>query len=258
MRLSIDGKPLQDLDMPSTGDWRQWRTIWFELALPPGPHVFRVETTAPNGPNIDRIEAPDLPHTAIDETLTFTHHRPLLDWKHNVSESRVPTYSDAGDGEISKMGASDCPIDGTNFGGNCVTGGVYIDDDAWPEEWRGYYFADFTFGWIRVLRFDGEMNPVEVVPFDSAFLKPTSITFDPHSGSMLAIRWSENPIRIIPNNSGPTCPADLDQNGVVGSLDLGLLLSQWNGPGNADLNGDGIVQQDDLGLLLVAWGPCIP
>ncbi|MFM1833148.1 MAG: hypothetical protein RLZZ461_1464 [Planctomycetota bacterium] len=256
MRLSIDGKTLADLDMPSTGDWRQWRTIWFELALPPGPHTFRVESTVSNGPNIDRIEAPDLPFTPVDGPPTFTHHRPLLDWKHNSVESRVPTFSAVGDGEVERMGTDACPVDGAGFGGNCVTGGAMIDDPGWPAEWRGYYFADFTFGWIRVLRFGEDLEPLEVAPFDSTFLKATSITYDPHSRSMLAIRWSQNPIRIVP--PVPVCPADLNQDGLVSVLDLGLLLSQWNTDGNGDLNGDGVVEQIDLGLLLSSWGPCTP
>jgi hypothetical protein len=55
----------------------------------------------------------------------------------------------------------------------------------------------------------------------------------------------------------PTCPADLDGNGVVDGADLGLLLNAW-GPfaTAADLNGDGQVNGGDLGLLIAAWGPC--
>lgn len=48
-------------------------------------------------------------------------------------------------------------------------------------------------------------------------------------------------------------PADLDGDGAVGSGDLGVLLSQWGGPGSADLDGDGLVGSGDLGILLAAW-----
>jgi hypothetical protein len=33
-----------------------------------------------------------------------------------------------------------------------------------------------------------------------------------------------------------------------------VLLSQWGSAGTADLNGDGTVNGVDLGLLLSAWG----
>jgi len=154
------------------------------------------------------------------------------------------------------MGSDASPIAGAGFGGNCVTGGALIDDPGWPADWRGYYFADFTFGWIKVLRFDENLTPVEVVPFDNTFLKATSITYDPSSRSLLMIRWSENPIRIVPPE--PECPADLNQDGQVNGVDLASLLIQWGGPGFADLDGDGIVRQEDLGLLLSGWGPCSP
>ena len=57
-------------------------------------------------------------------------------------------------------------------------------------------------------------------------------------------------------------PADLNADGVVDTLDLGILLSQWTGvspilcgPGccRADLNGDCIVDSIDLGILLSSW-----
>ena len=56
-----------------------------------------------------------------------------------------------------------------------------------------------------------------------------------------------------------SCIGDLNGDGVVGSPDLGVLLSLWGTDGTpigADINGDGVVNASDLGPLLVAWGPC--
>ena len=48
---------------------------------------------------------------------------------------------------------------------------------------------------------------------------------------------------------------DLDGDGVVGSSDLGILLSAWGAPGGpGDINADGAVDSADLGQLLAAWG----
>lgn len=53
------------------------------------------------------------------------------------------------------------------------------------------------------------------------------------------------------------CPADLDDDGVVGPIDLAILLSAWGTAGGpADLDHDGIVGPTDLTILLSAWGPC--
>lgn len=48
-------------------------------------------------------------------------------------------------------------------------------------------------------------------------------------------------------------PADLDGDGDVDGADLGLLLTQWGGPGVGDITGDGVVDGADLGELLAAW-----
>ncbi len=54
--------------------------------------------------------------------------------------------------------------------------------------------------------------------------------------------------------SGGTIPGDLNGDGVVDGVDLGLLLQAWgsNDP-TADLNDDGVVDAADLGLLLNNW-----
>jgi hypothetical protein len=47
---------------------------------------------------------------------------------------------------------------------------------------------------------------------------------------------------------------DLNGDGIVNGLDLGLMLSAWGASGGpADLNNDGIVNGLDLGILLSNW-----
>ena len=62
---------------------------------------------------------------------------------------------------------------------------------------------------------------------------------------------ASNPMSIsVPN------PADINNDGVVDGVDLGLLLGAWGtSDPDADLNGDGTVDGVDLGLLLGAWTP---
>lgn len=62
----------------------------------------------------------------------------------------------------------------------------------------------------------------------------------------------------------PSIPADLNGDGVVNTLDLGILLSSWSIPPEspacagaipcpADLDGSGFVNSLDLGVLLSNW-----
>ena len=48
-------------------------------------------------------------------------------------------------------------------------------------------------------------------------------------------------------------PGDLNGDGVVDGVDLGLFLAGWGGPGVTDINGDGITNGVDLGLFLSNW-----
>ena len=62
---------------------------------------------------------------------------------------------------------------------------------------------------------------------------------------------------ISPYRYPSVCPPDLNLDGTVDGIDLGVLLGAWGSPsGNADLNADGVVDGIDLGLLLGAWGAC--
>jgi hypothetical protein len=57
------------------------------------------------------------------------------------------------------------------------------------------------------------------------------------------------------------CPADLDGDGFVNSVDLADFLTRWGNCGggeceSADLNRDGLVDAADLTKFLAGWGQC--
>ncbi len=58
------------------------------------------------------------------------------------------------------------------------------------------------------------------------------------------------------NFEGVQCPWDLNNDGVVSTFDLLMLLSQWGTDGPADFDGSGAVGTSDLLALLTHWGPC--
>ncbi|MBL9120893.1 MAG: beta-lactamase family protein [Phycisphaerae bacterium] len=69
----------------------------------------------------------------------------------------------------------------------------------------------------------------------------------------------ENPAIVPGVNTRPGnahCVEDLDGNGIVGQVDLVLLLGAWSTPGPGDVDRSGQVDAVDLAVLLAAWGPC--
>ncbi|MCP4835940.1 MAG: carbohydrate-binding protein [Phycisphaera sp.] len=254
--LLVDGGMVGNLDIDPQGSWINWTIDWIELSLSPGTHTLRLVTTTNNGPNIDCLETPDLAHTPLNPGVSFNHRRPEVEFRHNAYESRVPNFDSEGTAGFHLMNDPSNPVAGPAFGGNSVTGGTLVEDSRWPAEWRGMFFADYIFGWMRVARLDGEGNPLEIKPFDATAGAITSIVHDPVSGDLIAVRYDQNPMRYTP--PAPPCPADLDGDGTVGGADIGLLLAAWGGRGPADLDGDGTVGGADIGLVLAAWGDCAP
>lgn len=59
-------------------------------------------------------------------------------------------------------------------------------------------------------------------------------------------------VRFTPN---PAFPQDINGDGIVNGLDLGMLLADWGtNTARSDFNADGKVNGYDLGMLLASWG----
>lgn len=70
-----------------------------------------------------------------------------------------------------------------------------------------------------------------------------------------AIAEDYDALLFIGSRPSNVIPGDIDGDGHVNSVDLGLLLGAWGtADPNADINGDGVVNAGDLALLLGAWG----
>ena len=55
-------------------------------------------------------------------------------------------------------------------------------------------------------------------------------------------------------NQSPPIPGDLNGDGCVDQIDLGLLLAYWGWGDGGDCDNDGDTDQADLGILLANWG----
>ncbi len=257
LEMLVDGRPQGTLTLPPTRSWRDWRKATFDLSLPPGSHVLRFHKASGSPVYVDRLDAPELPYTPLPADITFNHRRPILEWKHASSETRVPTLDATGTAAYTLVGTDACPIEGVPFAGNCVVGGVRIDDRRWPAEWQGLFFGDHIYGWVRNLRLDANGVPTSIGAFYPGLGQISAMTFDEVSGDLIAVRWNFNPVRISPP---PTDPSDINDDGQTDGADLGLLLSGWGSDGPGDINGDGTVDGGDLGLQLADFdrpsSPC--
>ena len=72
----------------------------------------------------------------------------------------------------------------------------------------------------------------------------------------------QRPMLLISYTQPTIDPCDLDADGSVDAIDLGLLLGAWGACGMptcaADVNADASVDEADLEELLLAWMPAEP
>ncbi len=77
------------------------------------------------------------------------------------------------------------------------------------------------------------------------------------SGAVAYVADGSSGLQVIDVSSCEPCPADLDDDGMVGISDLIEILAAWgNKGGPEDLDGSGFVDIGDILAVLGAWGPC--
>jgi hypothetical protein len=103
---------------------------------------------------------------------------------------------------------------------------------------------------IRLNAADGWVGHQAVVPASAQRGRAytLNLTIDPGAAPAAVVEIDD-----LVFESSPANPADLNLDGAVNGLDLGILLSQWGTAGPADLNGDNVVNGLDLGILLASW-----
>ncbi len=115
-------------------------------------------------------------------------------------------------------------------------------------------------GYVNTRDFAGDP-----LAFTAGDLGPEGIDFiaaadSPTGRPMLAVGFEiSGTARLI--EIAEACAGDLNRDGEVDSVDLGLLLAAWGACTDpvcdADLNGDGTVSGIDLAELLSRWGSCV-
>lgn len=157
--------------------------------------------------------------------------------------------------------------------GCAVIGGRLYRGCDIPALHGAYVFADWCqLGRIYYLRVDGERVTEAHHPDPVMTVSLSGITAfgEDNRGELYVGNFGGSVYKLVPvtpaldgngNGIADACEADLDSDGMVGGLDLAILLGQWGrcpsqiGLGNctADLNDDGAVNGFDLALLLAVW-----
>ena len=165
---------------------------------------------------------------------------PLVYWNHNVPDFSLPP------GYV---------------GANSI-GGVFGTGTAYPLAYRGaLFFADFQYGWIQVLRVDGNNALSNFFEFGDNVGTPVDMAMHPITGELHYVSIFDNKVYRIAYSGpgvGDVSPAGGD--GHVNVADLLAVITSWGpcfgGPQicPADIDGSGTVNVADLLAVITNWG----
>jgi len=210
VRVEIDGQvAIANLSLPPTGNWREWRVVSVPVTVAPGNRQVRIVTLGSQGPNVDAfgIVGTDGPVPVASAEPTFVHARPVVDWRHGLSEARVPRFDGLGAATEGVIGHTGVPVAGSGFGGYSAIGGPSVQASSWPEAWRDrIYAADYVSAWIRAFRIDSDGALEAVAPFDPTAGNVVALAFNPHDDSLWSVRWGSSVVRYRHAPSGNQPP----------------------------------------------------
>jgi len=145
------------------------------------------------------------------------------------------------------------------FLGRCAIGGAFYTGTSYPLAYHNaYFYADYYWGWINVLKTDANDQYVNAFNFADGISWMVDFAVDPISGDLFYVTVFDSRIWRI-TYSGPGT-GDVNGDAVVNVQDLFAIINAWGpcagGPQKcpADINGDGTVNVQELLLVINNWG----
>jgi len=173
----------------------------------------------------------------------FVHSRSAIEWRESV---RIGAYDPNGNGIFLPLGASNSPVSGGQFSGECSVGGVWYSGDDFPPDYRDTYFhGDFEKGWIRNFVFDTNNRPVAVRDFLSGGGGIVAMATHPAQGGFYYVRWGTEVLKVsysLGANLRPIAIASADR-----AFGPGPLTVQLTGTNSSDPEGSPLAYQWDFG-----------
>lgn len=175
-------------------------------------------------------------------TLTI-HYRPTFTWQHDGSE----TYATELDGTFHSLGDVSSPVSGTIFAGNASIGGVWYNGTDFPAQYQDAYFhGDYGQKWIKVFKFDSDMEPLSVEDFDTNIGRVIGLAYHPTQSELFYIKYGNEVRKYTYSPSGNQAPEAEATSDVYYSATNSLTVN-FDASGSSDPNGDGLTYTWDFG-----------
>ena len=176
-------------------------------------------------------------------TLTI-HYLPAFTWQHDGSDVRAAEL----DGTWHSIDDPGSPITGSIFPGNASIGGVWYNGTDYPSQYQNAYFhADYGQKWIKVFKFDNDMEPQSVEDFSSSGNgRIVALGYHPTQDQIYYIKYGNDVRKFTYSPSGNQAPeADLAADQYYTATNS--MTVNFDASGSSDPNGDALTYTWDFG-----------
>jgi PKD repeat protein len=133
----------------------------------------------------------------VPVALRQLHRRPAIDFRHGSGPARTGIHDGGGSATTIDIDDPGSPVTGDRFGGNASTGGAFYVGTTYPAELRNAYFhGDYGAGWIRVIEFDSNHDPVVVHRFYDGGRRPVAFAAHPITHDSYDVNYSDQVLRL--------------------------------------------------------------
>ena len=159
--------------------------------------TFRELIKDPTADENKTINNPCNASVAIGPGTRYVHRRPAIDFKHEVSSSRVGIFS-GNTAALAEIGTPASGVVGTPFAGNCALAGVWYTGNNFPPDYKNtFLLVDETARWIKRFTIDYTDVITRVDNLVMVFANITSLAENPVDGTLAAVDIVNNSIKKI-------------------------------------------------------------
>jgi glucose/arabinose dehydrogenase/PKD repeat protein len=163
------------------------------------------------------------------DITTFTHTRPAMAYRNRNGDLGpkvyIGQYGPDGEALSISMENPNAGLNGEVIDGTCSMAGVFYEEGNFPDEYKGRYFhIDFS-GWLKLIDFDDNLQPIFIEPFYELAEDITSIAVHPKQGCLYYIDIRDNELRRICYGGTPAPLPVIDADATFGPSPLNVQFS---------------------------------
>ena len=200
------------------------------------PDLFPVH----QNPCDNSIGIPQTIHTNVATPPFYAYKNKYLNWG---EASFIHRFDDDGNYQVVEVGDTASWIEGDDISGKCSIGGIFYDQELFPEKYHGAYFHGDYGGWIKAFYFDDNQELYKTEDFLEGSDQILGLQVNPTDGCLYYINGIDGINRVCyGGNPAPKAVIEVDQYYGISPLTV-----QFDGSSSFDIFDDPLTYHWDFG-----------